>query len=81
MRNTTHPFELILEKNRRKYRFTFPLSYLQCEASFGDFALGADILGGCRGCTGSVMIVLLPGDLIQAAAVDFLVDKGFAGSR
>ena len=39
-------------------------------------------VAGSMGCTGFVMIVLLPGDLIQAAAtlpLDFLVDKGFAG--
>ena len=51
---------------------------------FRDFAPHANIPGGRKaegGCTGFVMIVLLPGDLIQAAVVDFLVDKGFAGTQ
>ena len=30
MRNTTHPFELILEKNRRKYRFTLLFPSVVC---------------------------------------------------
>ena len=32
MRNTTHPFELILEKNRRKYRFTLLFPSVICNA-------------------------------------------------
>ena len=45
---------------------------------FRDFALHANILGGRKaegGCTGFVMIVLLPGDLIQAAVAPLWISS------